>query len=159
MARARMVDEKAKAAKLVQHAKSKVEREAQIKAQRERFRIRQRNKRIFNYLIISLIVIAIAYALYLAFKPAQANPNDALAKCLTKKGVVMYGTEWCTHCQEQKREFGDAFRYVSFVNCDTNADACKLVGVDSYPTWIFSDGSNASGLQPLDLLAQRTGCE
>ena len=44
--------------------------------------------------------------------------TTSLAKCLTEKNVVMYGTEWCSHCQNQKKAFGDDFKDVTFVDCD-----------------------------------------
>ena len=28
----------------------------------------------------------------------------------------MYGTEWCPHCQDQKRAFGTSFKYVQYIN-------------------------------------------
>lgn len=135
----------------------KGEREAQIKSERERFYKRERNKKIFNYSILAIVVIAIAYALYINFKP-EAGEHDALAQCLTKKGVTMYGTDWCPHCQEQKREFGTSFKYVTYINCDLNPDACKAAGVDGYPTWVFPQGDPATGTQSLQSLADRAGC-
>jgi hypothetical protein len=134
-------------------------REAQIAHQREQFRKRQRNKRIFNYAILAIILLAIAYGIY-AYITSKSAPgeHDALAQCLTRKGVTMYGTDWCPHCQEQKREFGASFKYVTYINCDLQSDACKAAGVEGYPTWVFPSGPKAEGTQQLATLADRAGC-
>lgn len=84
-----------------------------------------------------------------------------LAKALKEKSVVMYGAYWCGHCQNQKKEFGDAFQYVDYVECstdgpDANPDECTAQGVDGYPTWIYQ-GQKYSGEQSLDKLATMIG--
>ena len=67
---------------------------------------------------------------------------DSFAQCLTDHGVVMYGTQWCSHCNNQKAAFGDAFRYVTFVDCDQDRSACDAAGVEGYPTWIVNGESH-----------------
>lgn len=146
-----------RATKLEQRAASYESRESKIKLERERYAIRSRNKKIFNYTIVSLLIIAILFAFYLKFNSASGI-NDTLAQCLTQKGVVMYGTEWCQHCQEQKQLFGQSFIYVNFVNCDLNPNACTAAGVEGFPTWVFTDGPSVSGKQSLEYLAKRSGC-
>jgi len=104
-----------------------------------------------------VLVLAIAYWVYISVKPASSLHDD-LAQCLTKQGVVMYGTEWCPHCQDQKRDFGESFRYVTFINCDINQGACDAAGVEGYPTWSFPQGEPLFGEQELTVLAERAGC-
>ncbi len=82
---------------------------------------------------------------------------DTLAQCLTEKDVVMYGTEWCSHCKNQKAAFGDSFQYVNFVDCDQNRAACEAAGVEGYPTWSIK-GQNYPGQQQLGRLASLAGC-
>jgi len=148
-----------KATRLERRVKSKEERQKIIKEQREQWRLRERNKRIFNYAITTLVLIAVAYGIFVWWQASnRQGQHDALARCLTGKGVTMYGTEWCPHCQDQKQLFGPSFKLVSYINCDVNGDACKAAGVDTYPTWVFSDGTRTSGTVPLESLAERTGC-
>lgn len=147
-----------KAARLEQKARSRAERDERIKQDRARFNRRERNKRIFNLAIIIVICVAIIIAVFQALRPEAPGQHDDLAKCLTAKGAIMYGTEWCPHCQEQKRLFGTSFRYATFVNCDVSADACTMAGVEAFPTWVFADGSSVTGKQELDTLAERAGC-
>lgn len=147
------------AQKIERRAKTKAEREAIIKEQRENYKKRLRNKKLFNYALLTIVLLAIFYVLYVWSQDSvRQGDHDALAQCLTSKGVMMYGTEWCPHCQEQKQLFGASFKFMAYTNCDMNPDACKLAGVDSYPTWIFPDGKTATGTQSLDSLAMRTGC-
>ena len=65
-----------------------------------------------------------------------------LAKFMTAQGMVMYGAYWCPHCQEQKKDFGDALQYITYVECDpkgenANPDACAAKNITAYPTWIY----------------------
>ena len=83
---------------------------------------------------------------------------DVLAQCLTEKDVVMYGTEWCGHCKNQKAAFGSSFQYIQYVDCDQNKVACDAAGVEGYPTWVVN-GQYYAGEQPLYRLASLSGCE
>ena len=145
--------------KLERRVKRKEERQAEITHQRERFNKRQRNRRLLNILILCVVLVAAGYAVYVSFRPQDSGQYDGFARCLTGEGVVMYGTEWCPHCQDQKRLFGESFRYVAFVNCDLDAAACAAVNVTQFPTWVYPDRSRTTGLLPLAVLADRTGCK
>ena len=83
---------------------------------------------------------------------------DDFAKCLTDKGAVMYGAYWCPHCQNEKKAFGNSFQYVNYVECPKEPQKCLALGVDGYPTWIFSDGKRLVGEQGLEKLAGESGC-
>ncbi|MFC2136064.1 hypothetical protein ACFLTH_15725 [Bacteroidota bacterium] len=89
---------------------------------------------------------------------SSSGKYDDFAACLFEKEVTMYGTEWCSHCQNQKKEFGKSFKYVDFVDCDRNRDACLIAGVEGYPTWKIN-GELYSGEQSLERLALLSGCE
>ena len=98
----------------------------------------------------------------------------AFGQCLKDKGATFYGAYWCPHCQATKKIFGKAKDTLPYVECST-ADGkgelpnCQKKGVESYPTWIFADGSRIGGeLSPdatapagmisLNDLAQKTNC-
>jgi hypothetical protein len=82
---------------------------------------------------------------------------DTIAQCLTDNDVVMYGTEWCGHCQNQKGAFGASFEKVNYVDCDQNREACNAAGIRGYPTWSI-DGQLYPGEQEPGRLAQLAGC-
>jgi len=107
---------------------------------------------------VGLVVVAgIAWGIF--FREASpAGAYDTLAQCLTEKGAVMYGAEWCPHCQNEKKAFGDSFRFVSYVECPDDPQKCLAAGINGYPTWIFPDGRKLEGEQGLKKLSQESGC-
>lgn len=110
------------------------------------------------------IFAALLLAAWLA--PAQqpsANKMDTFAKCVAKKNAVMFGSAFCSHCDEQRKLFGDSFRFIHYVECSRegaaeDVSACKSAQVRFTPTWIFSDSDRLLGVQPLKTLGERTGC-
>jgi glutaredoxin len=80
------------------------------------------------------------------------------AQCLTEKEAVMYGTEWCPHCQSQKALFEEFFQYINYVDCELNREDCIEKGIQGFPTWII-DGESYPGEQPLSKLASLAKCE
>lgn len=84
--------------------------------------------------------------------------EETLAKCLTEKGVKMYGAYWCGHCKNQKEMFGDAFQYVDYIECTETPGLCDSAGVSGYPTWVGPDGSKYPGEKSLNELANMFGC-
>ena len=112
---------------------------------------------------IWLIVIALALVLaFFLIKPFftgnVVNELDNFAQCLTDNEVKMYGTEWCSHCQNQKKLFGKSFKFVDYIDCDKNKDVCLSAGIKGYPTWKIN-GESYPGEQSLERLAQLSGCE
>ncbi|MGB8816098.1 MAG: hypothetical protein WCC74_02620 [Minisyncoccia bacterium] len=84
---------------------------------------------------------------------------DDFAKCLTGKGILMYGAIWCENCKIQKNLFGSSFQYIKYVECPDNAKLCLEKGIEGYPTWIFADGKKIEGRDTLEDLAKVSGCE
>ncbi len=116
-----------------------------------------------KFIAAVIIVIAIAAAIFLFWIKSAgrnvANPAlDAFAQCLSSKKITMYGAAWCPHCQNQKKLFGDSFKYIPYVECPDNPSVCLAKGVEGYPTWIFPDGSKLIGEQTLEDLSQKNGC-
>lgn len=110
-----------------------------------------------------IIVLALYGFMVLVFsKPHTENPEinvtEDFAQCLTDKGAVMYGTEWCHYCQNQKEMFGEHFENITYVDCGSNKAACTDAGVRGYPTWVI-DGISYPGMQQLETLAELSGCE
>lgn len=91
----------------------------------------------------------------------DAAYKENLAKFLKEKGMILYGAYWCPHCKEQKELFGDAAKYLDYVECDAkgegaNPDECVARGIQGYPTWIY-EGKQYSGTQSLEELAKIVG--
>jgi polynucleotide 5'-kinase involved in rRNA processing len=118
-------------------------------------------RRIAVYAMLILAAFGLAY--YLGNR--TQHRHDALARCLTERGVKMYGAYWCPHCVEQKEKFGASFEYVPYVECGIKGDlhgvsqACKDAGIKHYPTWQFPPtGERVERVFTLDELSDRTGC-
>jgi len=88
---------------------------------------------------------------------------DSFAKCLTEKGIFMYGAFWCPHCQKTKKHFGDSFQYVTYIECDprgeeSQTDRCIEMNIEGYDTWIFEDGSRLMGEPSFESMSEKSGC-
>jgi len=113
-----------------------------------------------SVLLFGLTLLLLVGGLYLATKkPSGTVGNlDNYAKCLTEKGMTMYGAYWCQHCKNIKKLFGDSFKYVQYVECTVETKTCTDKGVNGYPTFIFSDGSRLEGEITLSDFANKTSC-
>ncbi len=111
-----------------------------------------------NLLYISAIIL-ISVIAYGVIKQAKTpGKYDDLAKCLTSKGIIMYGTDWCSHCQDQKALFGKSFKHIDYRNCDFNKEECNSAGVKGYPTWVINN-KEYSGTRSLEQLSALSNCE
>lgn len=113
----------------------------------------------------TLIVIAILLSAFLYFRNAPPAPGTytAFAKCIADTSTTFYGAFWCPHCEDQKRQFGDAAQYLPYVECSTpdasgETQACKDKGITEYPTWYFPDGVSSTGEQSLQTISEKSGC-
>lgn len=106
--------------------------------------------------VLLVLAVIIGYFLMKGGSAAQPGQYDQFAQYLTDRGVIMYGTEWCAHCKNQKELFGSSFQYINFIDCDKNPQACSAAGVSSYPTWRIN-GTNYLGEQSIERLIQLSG--
>ncbi|KKU66687.1 MAG: VKORC1/thioredoxin domain protein [Parcubacteria group bacterium GW2011_GWA2_47_16] len=105
------------------------------------------------------IIVFVTYGVFsIGPKPPEANALDGFAQCLASKDITMYGAEWCSHCKNEKKAFGDSFRFVPYIECPDNPQKCLAEGVKGYPTWIWPDGKKFEGEQGLQKLSQEGGC-
>ena len=93
-------------------------------------------------LLISLITILSSYAIQ-SNSAVYAKSNSyqtSLAKHLGNIGATMYGSYKCPHCISQKEAFGEAFKHVKYVECNSrgvnaNPSLCFVKGIKRFPTW------------------------
>lgn len=107
---------------------------------------------------IKILFGLIVVLLFLAGCSNSSRVYDDFARCLSEKGAVMYGTYWCSHCNAQKREFGDSFRLVNYVECSVEKNKCIDDGIEAFPSWII-DGKLYKGKQSLSKFSSLTNCE
>lgn len=84
-----------------------------------------------------------------------------LAQYLNQSGARMYGSYKCPHCNAQKALFGDAAKYVNYVECDprgpnSQSNLCFSRGIMNYPTWEIN-GRYYEGAKSLPDLANLSG--
>ena len=112
--------------------------------------------------VLFALVFAAAYSVHSPTPRGEAElaTSDAyqvsLARWLSDRGAVMYGSFRCPHCTTQKELFGKAFRLVPYVECSRDGpgadpELCRSKGVRNYPTWEI-DGNFYVGLLSLERL-------
>lgn len=111
-------------------------------------------------LIGAIILIIVGLKWYQANQPGK---YDALAQCLTKNGVKMWGAYWCPHCQAQKKAFGNSFKYINYIECSLpggsgQTKVCDDAKIEGYPTWENKAGKRVTGEQTFSDLAELGGC-
>ncbi|MDP4008803.1 MAG: thioredoxin family protein [Candidatus Peregrinibacteria bacterium] len=118
----------------------------------------------FTYSVIGFFIVAIAAGLIVkTVQKSGPGEYDDFAACLTDNGAVMYGADWCSNCQAQKKMFGKSFEYIDYVQCDIEPEKCEAEGIEGYPTWKNNSGMEGTlvgrGVQPLQDLANAFACE
>ncbi|MGC8981711.1 MAG: hypothetical protein ACP5JU_02060 [Minisyncoccia bacterium] len=89
----------------------------------------------------------------------STNNLDNFAKCLREKGVELYVLKTCPHCAHQKEMFGSSLKYLNYIECSENMEICNQKQIEAVPTWILPNGERLLGVQPLEILSQKTGCK
>ena len=126
-----------------------------------RFMGMDKRRKIILYSALAVCVVLGTY-LYIQSIPPPYGKYDAFAQCIDHTSTTFYGAWWCPHCQAQKAEFGDAVKYLPYVEC-ANSDtsekqSCIDLGINSYPTWYFPDGTSSTGLNSLANISEHTNC-
>tara|TARA_Y100000310_G_C20097417_1_gene541130 strand:- start:45 stop:515 length:471 start_codon:yes stop_codon:yes gene_type:complete len=119
------------------------------------------NKKAIIIPIVILLLIVGGFWLF----PGNNDPGkyDEFAQCISDSGAKFYGTFWCPHCKEQKKDFGQSAKYLPYIECSTpdgrgTLPVCANAGIEGYPTWDFSNTERATGRLSFDQLSQKTGC-
>ncbi len=120
---------------------------------------------------ISIVVsglIVVGVIAFIVFAPGKNKSTGGeelipFAKCLADSGAKFYGAFWCPHCQAQKALFGRAVEYIPYIECSTpntqgQTAICTAEKIESYPTWIFADGTRQVGEVSLVDLSEKTKC-
>jgi uncharacterized membrane protein len=128
-----------------------------------------------SYIMVLSLAVAATVILGAALMQAEkfgaspttklSEPADSfqtgLAMYMAEHGAVMYGSFKCPHCTQQKQMFGDAFKYIKYVECNpkgenANPSLCLAKGIMNYPTWEI-DGRFYEGAMPLEQLSAISG--
>ena len=120
------------------------------------------NKKVVIYSTVGLLAIII-FSIFLVRQSNTPGKYDQFAICLGEKGAKFYGAFWCPHCRSQKSLFGKSSDKLPYIECSTpdgngQLEVCKNAGIESYPTWVFSDNSSENGELTLEKLSEKTSC-
>ena len=142
----------------MQHSKKSLERqrEESRKAQEEhtlreeRFKAQTEAKAGRKKVIIAAAaIVVLLIAAGGAYAMLAPGKFDSFAQCLTAKGAVMQGENWCQYTQAQKGMFGNSFKYINY-------EVNPILRLR--PTWII-DGNKYETVQSFEHLSALTGCE
>ena len=122
--------------------------------------------RISKRFFLGIGIVIVIFAIIIIKKAGNGTEDgayDNFAKCLTENGVKIYGAYWCTHCNNQKKEFGKSWQYIDYIECSLpnnsgQTQICSLAGINAYPTWEFQGGEKIEGELSFEELAGRSGC-
>ncbi len=130
--------------------KQDLEEQKEHQLREERFKLEKEKKIKKKRRIITIsavgIILLVAYIAYAGFSPGK---YDDFAKCLTEKGAVMYGEDWCQYTNGQKAMFGKSFKYINYV---------QKQNLEVRPTWVI-DGKTYERVQSFERLSALTGCK
>ena len=108
---------------------------------------------VFTAIILAIIFLSLSVNSYMK-RPGQYND---FAKCLTEKGAVIYGNDFCSYTAQQLNFFGKSKEYLNYVKCINNEELCNNRGISVTPTWEIN-GESYSGVQTFKRLSAITGC-
>ncbi|MBI2574266.1 hypothetical protein HYV82_00075 [Candidatus Woesearchaeota archaeon] len=150
--------------KAAEHALTRAERR-KLKRQDAKEEMKaesQKNARksLTGKIIIAAIGIALTGLIWLLISSsgAKAKSLDSFAGCLSEKGAVIYGNEWCSYTQRQKNMFGSSFSRIKYVICDQQKKLCDEKQITITPTWEIN-GSMYREVQKLEALSHLSGCK
>ncbi|HLC75176.1 MAG TPA: vitamin K epoxide reductase family protein [Candidatus Nanoarchaeia archaeon] len=96
----------------------------------------------------------------------ETENYDALAQCMTQKGVLMYGSFRCGICAKTRAMFGDSFQYIKEIEChpqgkNPQTELCLEKKIEGTPTWMLVENGvekRAVGFLSIDELRTFSGC-
>jgi len=120
-----------------------------------------KKKNTWIWIVVTLAIIG-ALIGFLVVEAKKPGKYDDFAQCIANSGAKFYGAWWCPHCQAQKALFGKSAKQLPYVECSTQDQkqnkTCDDLGITGYPTWVFPDGSRATGEKTFAELGAKTNC-
>ncbi|MBS3065889.1 hypothetical protein J4229_02475 [Candidatus Pacearchaeota archaeon] len=112
-----------------------------------------------KYIVFALIGAILIFSI-LAVKAYYDKPGDynEFAKCLTSKGAIIYGNDFCSYTNKQLNFFGKSKSYLNYIKCFENKELCDQKEIKLTPTWEI-DGKMYTQVQTFETLSAITGCK
>ena len=119
----------------------------------------QKRTNLKKYFILAGLILAIGIiAMTFYVRSQKPGQYDEFAKCLTEKGAVIYGNDFCQYTAKELNWFGNSEKYLNYVKCVNNKELCDSKGVKITPTWEI-EGKTYEGVQGIEKLAELSGCK
>lgn len=112
-------------------------------------------KKYFILIAIGLTILLLVLSVNNYIK--KPGEYDDFAKCLTEKGAIVYGNDYCQYTVKQLNFFGKSQKFLNYVKCANNEALCNEKNIQTTPTWDI-DGESYSGVQTFEKLSAVTGC-
>lgn len=121
---------------------------------------KEKKKINFKKYFIGLAILLILIFGALSIKSYMNKPGnyDEFAKCLTEKGAIIYGNDFCQYTMKQINYFGNSKKFLNYIKCIDNKELCDSKGVKVTPTWEIN-GKMYEQVQTFDRLATLSECE
>jgi uncharacterized membrane protein len=138
-----------------------------FKAHKTKFDLKSFIKKSKLWLII-LIVLGILSLIYFNLPQSEKVDYEQLAKCVTEKGINMYGSFRCGVCAKTRDMYGDAFEFINEIEChpqgeNPQTERCLEKGIEGTPTWVMEpngvEEKRYQGFLSADEMMEFSGCE
>lgn len=112
-----------------------------------------------------IVVVCVLYVLWMLYTKhckkngAVMEPSEKTVKFEDSSGsndIVMYGKDSCPWCKRQKKELGDKWSTVKYVNCQDQPGACEEEKINALPTWVIN-GKRSEGFMKKETFEKK--CE
>jgi hypothetical protein len=116
------------------------------------------------FMVLVLVVVSFKVIVANSWEKEAEGDNKNVAatredfvNCLKESGLIMYGSNSCEYCRQQKKMFGSQFEELNYVNCEFEKDLCESKGITVYPVWEIGT-QRAIGIQNFEQLSQLANC-
>lgn len=118
--------------------------------------------------IVAIIILNLIPLLLFNVWQGEEENYDKLAKCMTEKGVKMYGSYRCGVCAKTSGMFGASFQYIDEIEChpqgqNPQTELCIEKKLEGTPTWVLEKDDEEikrnTGFMDIEELKEFSGCE
>ncbi len=130
-------------------------------------KLKKTSKVVCKYVLVPILkcgLVTMLFLFVLLLSGCSEPVNyDSFAKCLTEKGVELYGSNNCPHCKNVKNDFGNSFKFLNYTECNPtafggNTEKCRDEQIKYLPTFKFADESVLTGELKFKILSEKVGC-
>jgi len=116
----------------------------------------------WGIILVILVLVIIITLGSINYSQKSTEKLILFAKCLKENKIKFYGSLECSHCEDQKKMFKTAFKYLDYVECGSLASMnqiCVDANITGTPTWIIRGQNKLMGVQTLNTLSEISGCK